>query len=56
MPNSFDPDQGLHSVLPDLGPNCLKRYSSDNKRVKFGEETKVSECLGKLFGKNYFLY
>ena len=26
--NSLDPDQDLHSVGPDLGPNCLQRLSA----------------------------
>ena len=29
--NSWDPDQGRHSVGPDLGPNCLQRLSADDK-------------------------
>ena len=41
--NSLDPDQGQHSVCPDVRPNCLKRLSGDDKRVKIGEETRVSE-------------
>ena len=28
----LDPDQDLHSVVSDLGPNCLQRLSADNKR------------------------
>ena len=31
MSNSLDPDQDYHSVSPDLGPNCLKRLSADDK-------------------------
>ena len=31
MPNCFDPDEDLHSVIPDLGPNCLQRLSADGK-------------------------
>ena len=27
--NSLDPDQDLHYVGPDLGPNCLQRLSAD---------------------------
>ena len=30
MSNSLDPDQALHYVQPDLGPNCLQRLSADN--------------------------
>ena len=27
--NSLDPDQALHFVGPDLGPNCLQKLSAD---------------------------
>ena len=27
--NILDPDQGRHSVGPDLGANCLQRLSAD---------------------------
>ena len=26
--NSLDPDQARQTVGPDLGPNCLRRYSA----------------------------
>ena len=29
--NSMEPDQGRHSVGPDLGPDCLQMLSSDDK-------------------------
>ena len=29
--NCLDPDQDRLNVGPDLGPNCLKRLSTDNK-------------------------
>ena len=29
----MDPNQALHFVGPDLGPNCLQRLTSDNIRV-----------------------
>ena len=32
MSNSLDPDQDRRSVGPDLGPNCLQRLSSDDKK------------------------
>ena len=38
MSNILDPDQVLSFVGPDLGPNCLQRWSADNNlvcRVKF---------------------
>ena len=28
--NNLDPDQDRHSVGPDLGPNCLQRFSTDH--------------------------
>ena len=31
VPNSSDPDQAWHSVGPDLGTNCLRRLSTDDK-------------------------
>ena len=31
MSNSLNPDQGRHSVGPDLGPNCLQWLSADDK-------------------------
>ena len=30
MSNSLDPDQAWRIVGPDLGPNCLLRFSADN--------------------------
>ena len=33
----LDPDQARHFVVPDLGPNCLQRLSTDDnssERVK----------------------
>ena len=30
--NSLDSDQALHFVGPDLGPNCLQRFSVDDTR------------------------
>ena len=31
--NSLDPDQAQCLVGPDLGPNCLQRFSADNKSL-----------------------
>ena len=31
MSNGLDPDQDRHFVGPDLGPNCLQRFSTFNK-------------------------
>ena len=33
--NGLDPDQGRHSVGPDLGPNCLQRISADDKSCRY---------------------
>ena len=33
MSNSLDPDQARHFVVPDLGPNSLKRLSADDTSV-----------------------
>ena len=38
--NSIDPDQVRHFVRPDLGLNCLHRFSADDTRFK--KELKVS--------------
>ena len=29
MSNSFDPDQARRFVGPNLGPNCLQKFSAD---------------------------
>ena len=32
--NSLDPDQAKHqNIGPDLGPNCLQRFSADDKSL-----------------------
>ena len=31
MSNSLDPNQARHSVVPDLGPNCLQRFSAEDE-------------------------
>ena len=33
--NSLDPDQARHFVGPDLGPNCLQRFSADDKEFTY---------------------
>ena len=39
MSNSLDPDQAQHFVGPDLGPNCLQKFSADNtRRQKINEK------------------
>ena len=45
--NSFDPDQNRSSVSPDLGPNCLKRLSADDKHChhfQISATGTISEC------------
>ena len=40
MSNKLDPDQARRIVGPDLGPNCLQRFSADGtgrQRVKIAE-------------------
>ena len=37
--NSLDPDQDGHYVGPELGPNCLKRLSADEKSYCHGVPT-----------------
>ena len=32
MSISLDPDQALHFVGPDLGPNCLQKLLADDAR------------------------
>ena len=39
MSTSLDPDQARRYVWPDLGPNCLQKFSADDTRryiVNFG--------------------
>ena len=44
--NSLDPDQVSLFVRPDLGPNCLQRFSAadKNKRVKEATKIQKSKC------------
>ena len=45
--NSLDPDQGRHSVGPDLDPNCLQRLSAVAKVVASKAKVKFvpfTEC------------
>ena len=43
--NSFDPERTLHSVGPDLGPNCLQRLSADGtSRLRVKEFLKHYNC------------
>ena len=38
VPNRLDPDQDQHSVGPNLGPNCLQRFSADNLKLPLGKK------------------
>ena len=33
MSNGLNPDQDQHSGSPDLDPNCLQRFSADDKSL-----------------------
>ena len=43
MSNSLDPDQGRHFLGPDLGLNCLQRFSADKTSVQRVKETMTHE-------------
>ena len=47
MSNSLDPDQAGHFVEPDLDPNCLQKFSSDEtiKRPRVRAAQHDSVCL-----------
>ena len=47
MSNSLDPDQAWHVVGPDLGPNCLKRLSVDDKSCLSSSERAKSSSHGR---------
>ena len=40
--SSLDPDQDRHIVSPDLDPNCLQKFSTDDKSHPSTERVK---CL-----------
>ena len=46
---SLDPDQDLHSVGPDLGPNCLQRLSADNNQIRVCNENYFSYFSTKTY-------
>ena len=60
MSNILDPDQALHFIEPDLGPNCLQRLSTDMA----GKELNTKQLVDTLwlkpwlrlisFGSNFF--
>ena len=47
--NSLDPDQALHFVGPDLGPNCLQRSSADDKSSHKRAELNTEQLLSTTF-------
>ena len=54
MLNSLDPDQDLHSVGPDLGPNYLQRTSAEDKKLslarkEFIEMKALQRCFSFCF-------
>ena len=54
MPNGLDPDQGLHSDGPGLGPNCLQRLSADDKsRSSLATKQLKAEENGYLFSGSW---
>ena len=42
--NHLDPDQGRHSVGPNLGPNCLQRLSAQTTKVA-ASKVKLTTCV-----------
>ena len=47
--NGLDPDQALHFVGPDLGPNCLRRLSADDKVAASWQITNTEQLLDTTF-------
>ena len=45
MSNILDPDQVLHFVGPDLGPNSLQMLSADDTSI---QRIKVGVVFGKV--------
>ena len=41
MSNSLDPDQAQQNVVPDLGPNCLQRLSTDDAKISALKELNI---------------
>ena len=41
MSKGLDLDQDGHFVGPDLGPNCLQRFSADDKAAPSKERVKL---------------
>ena len=49
MSNGLDLDQAQHFLGPDLGPNCLHRYSEDNIRRHGVKAAIMIEADNKLY-------
>ena len=45
----WDPDQAQHFVGPDLGPNCLRRLSADDKVAASWQITNTEQLLDTTF-------
>ena len=47
MSNSLEPDQDRHFVGPDLGPSCLQKLSTDDKKWRLArkEFTRVNSPI-----------
>ena len=37
--NVLGPDQGRHSIVPDLGPNCLQKLRAEDKSHHYQEKS-----------------
>ena len=50
MSNSLDPDKARQYVGPDLGPNCLRKFSADDINVTHRQIVKapIEEILQAL--------
>ena len=48
MSNSLDPDQARHFVGPDLGPNCLQSFSTDEVGKELNDGNLDNALTGQL--------
>ena len=48
--NSLDPGQDRHYVGPDLGPNCLQRFSADDKSRRSNFSSDLAPIFFDLSG------
>ena len=51
--NPLDPDQDLHFVGPDLGPNCLQRLSTDDKSRHLARVKAMKMRIFVQFSKDF---